>query len=178
MDEVGKILEKFGVERKTTSLSFPEIAIDSARTDYIKAQMTRSLEIVELSGQRARREVLIAPLLLNASRLTRSRLSYIAGEGYSDEQADYLIEGRQRLLVKVDDDLAEGFSQLCIRMIALAERDSIQKSTYGAVTVGEVWQFGIFDSQKQQMTQDISLYNIPEDVDRLLPILVGILNKA
>ncbi|MFM8006326.1 MAG: hypothetical protein ACKO86_15595, partial [Dolichospermum sp.] len=46
---------------------------------------------------------------------------------------------------------------------------------YGCVTIGDAWRFGILEKTNQQIFQDISLYRIPDDLEYLMRILVGIL---
>jgi hypothetical protein len=42
-------------------------------------------------------------------------------------------------------------------------------------TIGDAWRFGILEKTNQQIFQDISLYRIPDDLEDLMRILVGIL---
>ena len=46
---------------------------------------------------------------------------------------------------------------------------------YGAVTIGDVWRFGKLDPVEQIVTQDINLFKIPDDLDDLTRVIVGIL---
>ncbi|MEO0455634.1 MAG: hypothetical protein AAF152_03500 [Cyanobacteria bacterium P01_A01_bin.114] len=47
---------------------------------------------------------------------------------------------------------------------------------YGAVTIGDVWQFGRLDRDTQQLTQDLNLFRVPADLKELVGILVGLLS--
>jgi len=53
--------------------------------------------------------------------------------------------------------------------------ESDQPIFYGAVTTGDIWQFGSFDRQNRGITQDLMLYRSPTDLEMLMQILVGIL---
>lgn len=44
-----------------------------------------------------------------------------------------------------------------------------------AVTMGDVWRFGKLERGLKQITQDLSLFKIPDDLDPLLKSLLGIL---
>jgi hypothetical protein len=46
---------------------------------------------------------------------------------------------------------------------------------YGAVSTGEVWQFGGLHREHQQIEQDLHLYRVLTDLEDLLRILVAIL---
>lgn len=67
-------------------------------------------------------------------------------------------------------------TQLAVELIALAEAEG-QNELYGAVTIGNVWQFGYLDVQSKKIIQIASLYRIPEDIEELAQILVGIINQ-
>jgi hypothetical protein len=49
---------------------------------------------------------------------------------------------------------------------------------YGAVTTGDIWQFGSFHRQNRVVTQDLMLYRVPTDLEVLMQILVAILIQA
>jgi hypothetical protein len=44
-----------------------------------------------------------------------------------------------------------------------------------AVTMGYIWQFGKLERSTQQITQDINLFKVPDDLDSLVRVLMGIL---
>jgi hypothetical protein len=46
---------------------------------------------------------------------------------------------------------------------------------YGCVTIGDAWRFGRLDKTNKLIFQDIPLYRIPDDLEDLMIILVGIL---
>jgi hypothetical protein len=53
--------------------------------------------------------------------------------------------------------------------------DDAPEILYGAVTIGNVWMFGILDVQSRTIFQDIGSYTLPDDLEDLIRILVGIL---
>jgi len=76
-------------------------------------------------------------------------------------------------------DLQRGFTQLAVQLIAPDRcTDSPEDKLYGAVSIGDLWQFGILCRQSKQIIQDIIFYQVPADVEKLLHILMGILEKA
>ncbi|BDA68240.1 hypothetical protein RIVM261_023010 [Rivularia sp. IAM M-261] len=60
--------------------------------------------------------------------------------------------------------------------------------SYGAVTTGDIWQFGSFTrvitrshktmTDSKTISQDLMLYRIPTDLEILFNILVGILKPS
>lgn len=89
---------------------------------------------------------------------------------------DYLLRSKTTFLVieAKNDDLTRGFTQLAVELIALSESEE-QDILYGAVTIGNVWQFGKIDRTNKQIFQDINLFKVPDDLENLVSILVGIL---
>ncbi len=49
---------------------------------------------------------------------------------------------------------------------------------YGAVTTGQDWRFGTFNRQQCHATEDLKLYRVPEELETLVRILIGILLNA
>jgi hypothetical protein len=68
----------------------------------------------------------------------------------------------------------EDLTQLAVELIALSPIEE-QNVFYGAVTMGDVWQFGKLERSTQQITQDINLFKVPDDLDSLVRVLMGIL---
>ena len=66
--------------------------------------------------------------------------------------------------------------QLAVELIALDQWiESEQPILQGAVSTGNIWQFGQFNRQSREVTQDLDLYRVPADLEDLLRILVRIL---
>ena len=77
-----------------------------------------------------------------------------------------------------NEDLERGFLQLAIELIALDQWiESNQATLKGAVSTGNIWQFGQFDRQSRLVTQDLDLYRVPADLDNLLRILIEAINN-
>ena len=75
-------------------------------------------------------------------------------------------------------DLSRGFTQLAVELIALDQwTNSDTPILYGAVTTGEDWRFALYNRQAKQITEDIKLYRVPEELTELMNILVSILKN-
>ncbi len=59
-------------------------------------------------------------------------------------------------------------------MIALAQANDLVL-LYRAVTIGNAWNFGKLDRTQQTITQDLTLHRVPDDLESLMEILIGIL---
>ena len=58
--------------------------------------------------------------------------------------------------------------------IAIVEE---KEMVYGAVTIGNAWIFGRLDNTNKQIIQDVTLYRVPDDMEALMSIMIGILDS-
>jgi hypothetical protein len=88
---------------------------------------------------------------------------------------DYYLQSQHNVLVveAKQADITRGFTQLAAELIALDSWvESDEPILYGAVTTGDIWQFGSFHREKRVVTQDLMLYRVPTDLEVLMQILV------
>jgi hypothetical protein len=91
---------------------------------------------------------------------------------------DYFLKGNLGLLVveAKNEDLTRGFTQLAVELIAISQVEP-GDVFYGCVTIGDAWRFGRLEKMQQQIFQDISLYRIPDDLETLMGVLLGIVES-
>ena len=176
------ILAEFGYNLQIQRLSLPRSNADLPRLQELKQLFEEIIPFVSLSSETARRELLVAPVIIEIVRLCHCqlRIEYpINVNTWLKGELDYLLRLQKSLTVieAKRDDLTRGFTQLAIEMIALSQLEE-QETIYGAVTIGEIWRFGKLESSNQTITQDISLYSIPDQLESLMSILLGILTSA
>ncbi len=116
-----------------------EVSLDIV--EPLKAKLESDLQIVLLSSETARREILVAPVLTQIARLSESKLRIeyaLIVDDYLKGKVDYLVRGKQSVLVieAKNDDLTRGFTQLAVELIALSRVEVNQQILYGAVTIG------------------------------------------
>jgi hypothetical protein len=180
--EPDEILAEFGYRLERSRLLLPKISQQLARLANLQQQIEESLLLVSLSSETARRETLVAPVLLEVARYCQCqlRIEYpLIVNNWLKGNLDYLLWLENNLLVieAKNDDLTRGFTQLAVEMIALAESKN-QDILYGAVTIGDAWRFGILSRTQKLITQDIALYRVPDDLDVLVRSLIGIITNA
>ena len=174
------ILTELGCTLERSLVSLPSYA-EELDVSSLKNRLEESLTYVDLTSEAARREILIAPVLLELCRLTQAKLKIEYPIAVNDQlkgTLDYYVQSRGRLLVveAKNADLARGFTKLAVELIALDQwTNSDAPTLYGAVTTGDVWKFGIFHRREKHVMQDINLYRVPADLETLLRILVGVL---
>lgn len=191
-DEPEDILAEFGCSLNRTTFDFPDF--DPSKIDFVEsaeafdqsvallqANMQRRLPFVSLTSEAARREILIAPVMLSLVDYTHAQLRIEYGVNVSDQlkgSLDYYIKSPHSLLVieAKNADLTRGFTQLAVELIALDQWiDSEAPILYGAVSTGDVWQLGRFKRAARQVDQDLTLYRIPADLADLFRALLSIL---
>ncbi|WP_240038965.1 MULTISPECIES: hypothetical protein [Okeania] len=143
--------------------------------------MQEILPCVSLTSEMARREFLIAPVLMELIHYTQVKIKV----GYSlkiNEQLkgelDYFLQTKTQFLVieAKNADLQRGFTQLAVELIAVEKAEFANYSLlYGAVSMGNIWQFAVLDTQQKRVIQDTNIYRVPADLTELLQIMVGIL---
>lgn len=175
------ILAYFNVSLQRRSLKLPRADGTLDRLVDLKTRIEESLPRLSLTSEMARREFLIAPVLTDLLHYTQASLNVeypVAVSNQLKGSLDYLLQNNQTFLVieAKNEDLERGFVQLAIELIALDQWiDSEQRILQGAVSTGNIWQFGQFDRTSRQVTQDVDLYRVPADLEELLRILVKIL---
>jgi len=176
------ILAYFGVSLQRRSLTLPRYTGELDRLADLKARIQESLPRLNLNSEMARREFLIAPVLTDVLHYTQATLNVeypVAVSNQLKGSLDYLLQNHQTFLVieAKNEDLERGFVQLAIELIALDQWiDSAQSVLQGAISTGNIWQFGQFDRESLEVTQDLDLYRVPADLEDLLQILVRILD--
>ncbi|MGC1305941.1 MAG: hypothetical protein WA885_01840 [Phormidesmis sp.] len=181
-NDTDEILAEFGYSYAQSRLKLPKADKPLSGLDLLKTQIEETLPHVQLTSESAKREVLVAPILTRVAIFSDQVLRFeypLKVNNWLQGSLDYLIRAQHQVVVveAKRDDLTRGFTQLAVQMIALAMIEGAPNKIYGAVTMGSFWIFGTLDSQTQHITQDISGYQVPDDIEDLIRILVGILES-
>lgn len=179
--EADEILAEFGYELRRSRLALPTVTTILERLPELKQRLEETLVLINLSNEAARREALVFPVLLEVARFCQCqiRIEYsLIVNDWLKGNLDYLLRRNGDLLVieAKNADLSRGFTQLAVELIALAQAES-QAVLYGAVTIGDTWRFGRLDRQNHQITQDLALYRVPDDLEQLTQILIGLIQS-
>ncbi|WP_366510823.1 hypothetical protein [Moorena sp. SIO3F7] len=175
------ILAEFGYILKRRSLNLEKSTTKLDRLSSLKSRIEESLPYVSLTSEAARRELLIAPILLDLVHYTQAqlRIEYpLTVTEYLKGYLDYYLYTDSKLLVieAKNANLQRGFTQLAVELIALdLWSDTEQLILQGAVSTGDIWQFGLLHREHKQVTQDLNLYRVPADLEELFRILIAVL---
>jgi hypothetical protein len=180
--EADDIVAEFGYSFANAALDLPRSARKPDRLSFISQQIKDILPLIRLSSETARREILVAPVLIEVARFCQCqlRIEYpLTVSSWLKGTLDYLLLGVHQIIVieAKRDDLTRGFVQLAVEMIAIAQAQEMDL-IYGAVTIGNAWSFGRLDRTQKQIFQDLSLYRVPEDLEELVAIIIGILEPS
>ena len=182
------VLAELGYGYELTKLTLPRAEL-AHPLDELRAQFYKRLPHVSLTSETAKREVLIAPVLFELLDYLDLKID-IEYPVYVSEQLkgniDYLVRsGREFVVVEAKKaDMERGFTQLAVEMIALArhwenKRNGEERELlYGAVTVGDLWRFGVLHRGPKVVCKDIDAFRVPADLDELFKVLLGILTPG
>lgn len=169
----------FRLSRRTL-LDLPKSSAEIHRLDDLFDTILDGIRYANPSNEQGRREFLVAPVIRAACKQTQRnvRIEYpIAVDQWLKGTLDYYF--RDLLVIEAKrDNLDNGFTQLAVEMIAIDRwTDSTAPILYGAVTTGADWRFGTLDRESKLVTQDLKLYRVPEGLEDLMRVLVGILEN-
>ncbi len=175
------IVREFGYTLLDELLNLPRKDIPEDSVAAFKQQLIQNIPHLSLNTEVARREFLIAPVLLHLLHFANIQ---IASE-YPVEAAknlrgtlDYLLRSDKQLTVIEEKkaDIDRGFTQLAVELIAIEKYEEDGTNIlFGAVTTGDLWKFGKLERAEKKITKDINSYRVPADLQDIFSILAGIL---
>ncbi len=175
------LVAEFGYSLIRAQLRLPQFSGQIEQLDALKERIEAILPYVDLVNETARREVLIAPIVSEIVRITHARLSIEYPLQVSQKlqgSLDYYLRTQTQLLVieAKQADLTRGLTQLTIELIALDQWTELtQPDLLGAVTTGNIWQFGVLRRESKQVEQGLNLYRVTEDIETVMRILLAAL---
>lgn len=178
-----EIVAYFGYGKQNVVLELPRSRNEINDLESLHGRLKEALIHISLENEITRREFLIAPVMFEVRRTTESKLrsEYWFEYNYQLKGSfDYFLRKEQNLLVveAKNADMTRGFTQLAVEMIALDKADETDQETiYGAVTTGNIWQFGELRRASKLILQDIKSYDLLEDLEDLVRIFVAVLEK-
>jgi hypothetical protein len=184
VDYPDEILTHFGYEFVRQKYTLPCSARKLERLAEFVQPWEEGLLYINLTNETAKREFLIAPVLLTVARYTHANVKIEFPLNVNKQLkgvVDYYLRSRANLLVieAKNSDLERGFIQLAVELVAFDKWTTEDfPLLYGAVSTGQVWQFGILDRQRKLVIQDFNLYRVPADLESLLRSLIGILGEG
>ena len=184
-----ELLAEYGYGLERTLLDSPQYQGELDGLQGRRSRLEEVLPYLDLANEQSRREMLIAPLMEDVIHYTRAqlRIEYAIKVSHQLQGVlDYLLRTQSTLLVveAKQEDLTNGFTQMAVELIALDQWEKAtsvqaQPQLWGAVSTGTIWQFGILHRQDKSVTQALTLYRVPNDLEPLTRILIAsLLNES
>lgn len=181
-----EIAAAFGYSFSTKVLDLPvATGINKHTIIALQDSFYEILPKIILNSEIAKRDFMIAPVLWEVIRHVKAKINVEYQIDIDDRLSgslDYLIRSHQEIIVieAKKGDIDKGFNQLTAEMIALDkyEENALPDSLYGAVSIGELWRFGILDRKEKNIHRDLHTYRVPEDIEKVFSVILGVLQKA
>ncbi|MEO6589850.1 MAG: hypothetical protein ABIP06_11145 [Pyrinomonadaceae bacterium] len=178
-----EVLNYFGYSKVNERFELPKFSDEIPFIQDLAEKIEEVLIHISLESEITRREFLIAPIIFEVRHLSKAKLNSEFWIEYNHQlrgSLDYFLRDERHLLVveAKNADLTRGFTQLAVEMVALdkSEEDS-KKSIYGTVTTGREWHFGKLDRSTKTISQSIESFTVPNNLEEIVRILIGILEK-
>lgn len=175
-------MAEFGYQFKLRKINLPRIQPQQLSLEKLKQTFYKKLPHVSLNSEAAKREFFVSPLLLELLDYIEIDIDVEYNLNVNQclkGSVDYLLRGKHSFLVieAKNADLDREFTQLAVELIAAAQLlESDDNLLYGAVTIGDVWRFGVLDKERQIIYKDIDAFLVPGSLEDLFSVLLGILD--
>ncbi|NET50686.1 MAG: hypothetical protein F6K09_18745 [Merismopedia sp. SIO2A8] len=151
------ILAELGLSLTRTHLSLTQWPGDLEAIAPLKQRIGDTLPHVSLTSEMARREILIAPIIIELIRATNADLNIeypIEVNAYLKGDLDYLLSKDHHHLLIIEAkqaDLTRGSTQLAVELMALHRwvGSPANQLFTGVVSTGDMWQFGRYEPDTQ-----------------------------
>jgi hypothetical protein len=184
--DLALLLPEFDVQLQRQFLTLNQFQGDLERLPQLQQRLEQGLRRIDLSSETARREALIAPILIDVAQYADAqiRIEYpLKVSQHLQGNLDYFVRSQAEVLVveAKQEDLTNGLAQLAVELIAIDHweysPDRMQQpQLLGAVSTGTVWQFAILHRQARLFEQDLNLYAVPKELEAVQRILIAALS--
>lgn len=179
------VANEFGYSFERGNLNLPQYLGEIDRVKETSKRMAEVRPYVNLAREASRREVLIAPVILDLVYYTKAELEIEYPLKVNQQLQgiiDYFLESTKDFLIveAKREDLDFGMTQLFSELIALDLwlEDQPQTLLLGAVTTGKAWEFAQLNRSRKHIIQGLEGYLIPKDLEELMRILIQALSAS
>ena len=187
------VKQKFSLTIDETPNLFGEVA-EAKVSDLLQAILEENIPLaLAIATEKARSELLIAPVLVEVRKVVQHRISLFSGVDFNvDEQQglngicdfiiarspeQYMVNAPVIMLVEAkNEDMKRGLGQCLAEMVAARqfnEQAGIQAAVYGVVTTGNLWKFVKLEGQTIEIDQ--AEYHISQ-LEKILGILLNLVS--
>jgi hypothetical protein len=194
--KLSEIVKKFDLTINEASGLFGDV-LEEGYSELLATTLEENVDIaVSINTEKARSEMIIAPVLWEIRRRFNYEISLFSGVEFNvDSQqglngfCDFVISlSKEQLFINApiitlveakNENIKLGLAQCMAEMIAAQlfneqQQNSI-KTIYGVVTIGTIWQF--LKLENKVVYIDLTEYHI-KDIKKILGILIGVINHV
>ncbi len=177
--EAQELAKEFGYSFERKCLNLPQYTGELDLSPQTQERIEEVLPHVSLASDRARREILVSPIMSDLVHYTKShvRIEYaIQVTEQLQGVLDYFIKSPHFPVITfakgADTDF--GMTQLIASLMALDRwlEDPPQTHLIGAVTTGKTWEFARLDRQSKHIEQGLEIFHSLNNFEILMRILV------
>lgn len=176
------IVAEFGYGFSLERLDLPKKQHKPFDCERLKSTFYKKLPHISLNSEAAKREFFVSPLLLELLDYIDMEIDVEYTLNVNERlkgSIDYLLRSSKEFIVieAKNADLDKGFTQLAVELIAIDQYFSEDESRflYGAVTMGDMWRFGVLDRENRLICKDIDAFLIPAELESLFAVIFSIL---
>lgn len=176
------VVAEFGYQFKFEKFDLPRQELTHFNLEKLRNTFYQKLPHISLNSETAKREFWISPLLLELLDYIEVDIDVEYPLNVNDKlrgNIDYVVRSSKQLIVveAKNSELDKGFTQLAIELIALDNDLEADQNLllYGAVTMGDLWKFGVLDRTQKIILKNIDAFLIPTDLEAFFSVLLGIL---
>ncbi len=182
--EAQDLAREFGYSFERKWLNLLQYTGQLDRSQQTQERIEEILPHVSLSSDRAKREILVSPIMRDLIYYTKAkvRIEYpIKATEQLQRVLDYFIKSTQCAVVifakGADTDF--GMTELIASLMALDHwlEDPPQTHLIGAVTTGRTWEFARLNRQSKHIEQGLEVYDFLKSFDVLMRILVRVVTN-
>jgi hypothetical protein len=178
------LAEYFGYQFRRAPLNLKQYSQPVPKLQDLEEDILDTIPRLVRLNEQAKREGIIFPVIKFAVKTANAlmRIEYpVKVSNQLQGTLDYLLSVSQlsQLLVieAKQGDIDYGFSQLLAELIALDQWDRSptieqQPQLIGAVTIGDLWRFGVLDRTDKTIVEDVIGYGVPTELEKLVRVLI------
>jgi hypothetical protein len=192
--KLNQLVKDFGLIIEESSNLFANIS-SAQPSPTLVALLRENIDLaVAINTEKARSELIIAPVLLEIRRQLNAQISLFSGTDFTVDPdkglsgvCDFILsKNPEQLFIRVpvvtvveakNENLKSGFAQCIAEMIAAQifnqQEGNHATDIYGVVTIGTTWRF--LKLHQTTIEIDLSEYYIKTDLDKILGILLNAL---
>jgi len=193
--KLNQLVKDFNLTLQESAEWFAPIAPASASATLVTLLQEQVDLAVAINTEKARSELIIAPVLMEVRRQSQIPISLFSGSDFTVDPekgltgtCDFILsKNPEQLFIRVpvmtiveakNENLKSGFAQCIAAMIAAQifneQENNDTPIIYGAVTIGTTWRF--LSLEGNIVNIDLSEYYIKKDLEKILGILLNALH--